>query len=103
MNKFLCEAFWLPLVGEDSRPGLELYICVYVVLLMGAAFLQVAFAISTFLEIINVFKENKEKTALLSKLNCGLFFFPLRLSVTFQEWKTITQMWLDFSLKSSDN
>ena len=66
----------LPLVGED-RPGLELYIYVYMWRCwMGAAFLQVAFAISTFLEIINVFKENKEKkTALLSKLSCGLFFF----------------------------
>lgn len=67
----------LPLVGED-RPGLELYIYVHMwgCWSGGAAFLQLAFAISTFLEIINVFKENKQtkKTALLSKLSCGLFF-----------------------------
>lgn len=94
----------LPLVGED-RPGLELYIYVYMWRCwMGAAFLQVAFAISTFLEIINVFKENKEKkNSSALKIELWSFFFPLRLSVTFQEWKTVTQMGWTFSLKSSDN
>ena len=65
----------LPLVGED-RPGLELYIYVHMWgCWSGAAFLQVAFAISTFLEIINAFKENKEKKQLCSQNWVVVFFF----------------------------
>lgn len=63
---------------------------------MGAAFLQVAFAISTFLEIINVFKENKEKKT-SSALKIELWpFFPSKAKCNFSRMEDNNSNGLDF-------